>query len=158
MAKDLVRTRRYVKKFIMMRAQIQAVSLKIQTLRSNQAMAEAMKGVTRAMTKMNKQMNLPEIQKIMMEFEKQSEIMDMKEEMMNDTIDDVMGDADDDEESDQIVNQVLDEIGISLGQSMVDAPITATGGGGGKVTEAKTAVADSADADLQARLDNLRRD
>ena len=30
MAKDLVRTRRYVKKFIMMRANIQAVSLKIQ--------------------------------------------------------------------------------------------------------------------------------
>ncbi|CAG0914168.1 unnamed protein product [Notodromas monacha] len=34
MALDLVRTRRYVKKFIMMRANIQAVSLKIQTLRS----------------------------------------------------------------------------------------------------------------------------
>merc|ERR1719498_1860264 len=37
MAKDLVRTRRYVKKFIMMKANIQAVSLKIQTLRSNEA-------------------------------------------------------------------------------------------------------------------------
>lgn len=30
MAKDLVRTRRYVKKFIMMKANLQAVSLKIQ--------------------------------------------------------------------------------------------------------------------------------
>ena len=40
-------------------------------------------------------MKLPEIQKIMMEFEKQSEIMDMKEEMMNDAIDDAMGDEDD---------------------------------------------------------------
>jgi len=30
MAKDLVRTRRYVKKFIMMRANIQAVALKVQ--------------------------------------------------------------------------------------------------------------------------------
>lgn len=34
----------------------------------------------------------------MMEFEKQSEIMDMKEEMMNDAIDDAMGDEDDEEE------------------------------------------------------------
>jgi len=33
-----------------------------------------------------------------MEFEKQSEIMDMKEEMMNDAIDDAMGDEDDEEE------------------------------------------------------------
>merc|ERR1719369_1941950 len=73
MAKDLVRTRRYVKKFMLMRANIQAVSLKIQTLKSQSAMANAMKGVTKAMGSMNKQMKLPEIQKIMMEFEKQSE-------------------------------------------------------------------------------------
>eukprot|EP01137_Pigoraptor_chileana_P019656 Opistho-2@80960 len=158
MAKDLVRTRRYVKKFIMMKAQIQAVSLKIQTLRSTQAMAEAMKGVTKAMKSMNARMNLPEIQKIMMEFEKESEIMDMKEEMMNDTIDDVMGDAEDDEESDLIVNKVLDEIGISLNQTLVDAPQTKTPAAAQPVAAGKAAVADSADADLQARLDNLRRD
>ena len=69
-----------------MRANIQAVSLKIQTLKSQAAMANAMKGVTKAMGNMNKQMKLPEIQKIMMEFEKQSEIMDMKGEMMEDAI------------------------------------------------------------------------
>ena len=34
----------------------------------------------------------------MMEFERQSEIMDMKEEMMSDAIDDAMGDEDDEEE------------------------------------------------------------
>lgn len=34
----------------------------------------------------------------MMEFERQAEIMDMKEEMMNDAIDDAMGDEDDEEE------------------------------------------------------------
>ena len=55
MAKDLVRTRRYVKKFMLMKANIQAVSLKIQTLRSTAAMANAMKGVTKAMGQMNKQ-------------------------------------------------------------------------------------------------------
>lgn len=34
----------------------------------------------------------------MQEFEKQSEMMDMKEEMINDTIDDAMGDDEDEEE------------------------------------------------------------
>ena len=71
---------------MLMRANIQAVSLKIQTLKSQNAMATAMKDVTKAMQKMNKQMKLPEIQKIMMEFEKQTEMMDMKEEMMSDVI------------------------------------------------------------------------
>lgn len=55
MAKDLVRTRRYVKKFILMKANIQAVSLKITTLKSTNTMANAMKGVTKAMSTMNKQ-------------------------------------------------------------------------------------------------------
>ncbi|XP_060255198.1 charged multivesicular body protein 2a isoform X1 [Ovis aries] len=114
MAKDLVRTRRYVRKFVLMRANIQAVSLKIQTLKSNNSMAQAMKGVTKAMGTMNRQLKLPQIQKIMMEFERQAEIMDMKEEMMNDAIDDAMGDEDDEEESDAVVAQVLDELGLSL--------------------------------------------
>lgn len=164
MAKDLVRTRRYVKKFILMRANIQAVALKIQTLKSNNAMANAMKGVTKAMQTMNRQLKLPQIQKIMMEFEKQSEIMDMKEEMMNDAIDDAMGDEDDEDESDAIVSQVLDELGLQLtdelsglpstGQSLgvtnkVKAPQAAAAGGGGPPSDA--------DADLEARLENLRR-
>lgn len=39
---------------------------------------------------MNRQMNIPQMQRIMMEFEKQSERMDMKQEMMSDTMDDVL--------------------------------------------------------------------
>merc|ERR1719245_473938 len=162
MAKDLVRTRRYVKKFMLMRANIQAVSLKIQTLKSQNAMAQAMKGVTKAMQTMNKQMKLPEIQKIMMEFEKQTEIMDMKEEMMSDVIDDAMGDEDDEEESDAIVTQVLDELELTDNLAAVPgAPV----GSLAPAAKGKAAVADGggagttdADADLQARLDDLRRE
>ncbi|XP_052266031.1 charged multivesicular body protein 2a-like [Dreissena polymorpha] len=163
MAKDLVRTRRYVKKFILMKANIQAVSLKIQTLRSNNAMAQAMKGVTKAMQTMNRQLKLPEIQKIMMEFEKQSEIMDMKEEMMNDAIDDAMGDEDDEEESDAIVGQVLDELGLQLTDELSGLPSTAgtvIKAGPSKQPAAEAAGAaggTDADADLEARLENLRR-
>ncbi|CAN7995274.1 unnamed protein product [Ixodes hexagonus] len=163
MARDLVRTRRQVKKFILMRANIQAVSLKIQTLRSQNAMAQAMKGVTRAMQSMNRQLNLPQIQKIMQEFEKQSEVMDMKEEMMNDAIDDAMGD-DEDEEERQVVSYllVLDELGLQLSEKLTDLPEA-----GGSLAAAQknkaggvpaAAAIGDADADLQARLENLRRE
>ncbi|KAG9288298.1 hypothetical protein G9A89_021329 [Geosiphon pyriformis] len=158
MAKDLVRTRRYASKFQAMKTQLQAVSLRIQTLRSNQQMAEAMKGATKAMKSMNRQMNLPAITKIMMEFEKESELMDMKEDMMNDAIDDTMEDEEDEEETDMIVNQVLDEIGITLDQSLVDAPSSIERV---NATEriAQTVESESNnDAALQARLDNLRRE
>ncbi|KAF5331026.1 hypothetical protein D9619_005720 [Psilocybe cf. subviscida] len=124
MAKDLVRTRRYVHKFYQMRTQLQAVSLRIQTLRSNQQMAEAMRGATRAMASMNRGLNLPSIQKIMNEFEKESSMMDMKEEMMSDAVDDVMdAEEDEEEEGDKILKEVLDEIGVDLSQKLTDAPI-----------------------------------
>lgn len=87
-------------------------------MRSNQSMSEAMAGVSKAMRSMNKSLNLPQIQKIMMDFERESEMMDMKEEMMNDAIDDAMEDEDDEEEMEGIVGQVLDEIGINLNQAV----------------------------------------
>merc|ERR1719431_2339153 len=162
MAKDLVRTRKYVKKFMLMRANIQAVSLKIQTLKSQNSMAQAMKGVTKAMMSMNKQMKLPEIQKIMQEFEKQSEIMDMKEEMMSDVIDDALGDEHDEEESDAIVTQVLDELGLQLTDQLTGVPVASGSVAVGPVAaQAKVPVVAGeadADADLAARLENLRRE
>lgn len=96
MAKDLVRTRANIQKFHRMKSQLQAVSLRIQTLKSTAAMANAMVGVTRALGAMNASMNLPAMQRVMMEFEKQSEMMNMKEEMMEDTMED-MFETDEDE-------------------------------------------------------------
>ncbi|MFH4976043.1 hypothetical protein AB6A40_002752 [Gnathostoma spinigerum] len=160
MAKNLVQTRRHIKKFILMRANIQAVSLKVQTLKSQDAMSRAMKGVTMAMASMNRQLNLPQIQKIMQEFERQSETMDIKEELMNDAIDDAMADEGDEEESEAIVNQVLDELGIQLSEEMAALPnAQGTIAAKGETAKAQpTPALSDADADLQARLENLRRE
>ncbi|KAF8582205.1 vacuolar sorting protein DID4 [Ramaria rubella] len=142
MAKDLVRTRRYVQKFYQMRTQLQAVGLRIQTLRSNQQMADAMRGATRAMGAMNRGLNLPSIQRIMNEFEKESATMDMKEEMMSDAVDDVMDDEaeDEEEEGDKILKEVLDEIGVGLQQQLNEAP-TGLGALSAPLTNARQPVA-----------------
>ncbi|KAL3994080.1 Charged multivesicular body protein 2a [Acanthocheilonema viteae] len=158
MAKDLVRTRRHVKKFIMMKANIQAVSLRVQTLKSQDAMAQAMRGVTRAMQNMNRQLNLPQIQKIMMEFEKQSEIMDMKEEMMGEAVDDAIADEGDEEETETIVAQVLDELGIQMNEELSAIPTAQSSLKQADQSRQPQTVLSDADADLQARLENLRRE
>lgn len=69
---------------------------------------------------MNRGMNLPQIQRIMHEFEKESATMDMKEEIMSDAVDDAMDEGleDEEEESDKILKQVLDELGVSLSQEV----------------------------------------
>lgn len=57
LAKDLVRTRNYVTKFIEFRSHLQGVGLKLETVRSHEAMAGAMKDVTKAMVSLNKQVS-----------------------------------------------------------------------------------------------------
>ncbi|KAF9533337.1 Snf7-domain-containing protein [Crepidotus variabilis] len=179
MAKDLVRTRRYIHKFHQMRTQLQAVGLRIQTLRSNQQMAEAMRGATKAMASMNRGLNLPSIQRIMNDFEKESSMMDMKEEMMSDAVDDVMDEEEDEEEEgDKILKEVLDEIGVDLSQQLSETPTgiavstslhapkqpvalgesaTAASTSATAATESSAAAGMSDEDALQARLDALRR-
>lgn len=78
-----------------------------------------------AMAAMNRGLNLPGIQKIMNEFEKESATMDMKGDMMSDAIDDVMDDEEDEEEEgDKILKEVLDEIGVSLSQQVSLSSLT----------------------------------
>ncbi|KAI4173943.1 MAG: hypothetical protein LQ343_002711 [Gyalolechia ehrenbergii] len=156
-AKDLVRTRRYIDKFYSMRTQLQAISLRIQTVRSNEQMMQSMKGATSLLGSMNRQMNLPALQRIAMEFEKENDVMDQRQEMMDDAIDDVTG-LEDEEEGDEVVNKVLDEIGVDLGQAMGETP---SGLQKNAVPDARVAEAigggGNEDDDLQARLDSLRR-
>ncbi|EJT47293.1 class E Vps protein of the ESCRT-III complex, Did4p [Trichosporon asahii var. asahii CBS 8904] len=178
LAKDLVRTRRYMQKFTQMRVQLQAVSLRMQTLRSNESMAQAMRGATRAMGQMNRSLNLPQIQRIMNEFEKESATMDMKEEMMSDAVDDAMEDEDEGEgedvESDKILREVFDEIGMGMNEALASAP-TANPMANEPLQSSRVAVAEGGpgpssgppsaggggskeEDDLQRRLDMLRRD
>ncbi len=203
-AKDLVRTRRfvfhyvyysgelkqlvanargryrYIQKFYSMRTQLQAISLRIQTVRSNEQMMQSMKGATSLLGSMNRQMNLPALQRIAMEFEKENDIMDQRQEMMDDAIDDVTG-LEDEEEGEEVVKEVLDEIGVDLGQAVCFLFVLGDELAGliwvlqmGETPEGlqKSAVAEGRvaeaigggggggpkdDDDLQARLDSLRR-
>ncbi len=84
-------------------------------------MMQSMKGATQLLGSMNRQMNLPALQRIAMEFEKENDIMDQRQEMMDDAIDDVTG-LEDEEEGEEVVNQVLDEIGVDLSQTVSRQP------------------------------------
>eukprot|EP00956_Cyclotella_meneghiniana_P013013 scaffold18586_cov72-Cyclotella_meneghiniana.AAC.2 len=172
MAKDLVRTRQYITKFIEMRSHLQGCALKLQTVKSHAAMAEALSSTAKAMSKMNKAVNVPSINKMMAEFERENMKAEMMQEMMGDAIDDAMADENDEEEEDRIVAQVLDEIGVDMNESIPNAPAlglaaasantvsldgkVAVGVEDGASGEAGGGV-DPALSDLEARLNNLKR-
>ena len=84
---------------------------------------QAMKGATMALGSMNRQMNLPGLTKIAREFEKENDIMEQRQEMMDDAIDDAM-DVGAEEEGEEVVEQVLEEIGVDLNQAVSTIPLT----------------------------------
>ena len=79
-------------------------------------MMQSMKGATGILGSMNRTMNLPALQRIAMEFEKENDIMDQRQEMMDDAIDDVT--MEDEGAEDEVVEQVLEEIGVDLRQAV----------------------------------------
>lgn len=144
---------------------------------------QSMKGATMALGSMNRTMNLPALQRIAMDFERENDIMEQRQEMMDDAIDDAM-DTGLEEEGDEVVEQVLEEIGVDLNQkvstvqnhkrrTVTDNRIlqfgeTPTGlqSQSNQLAEGRVAQAvggggggggDPGDDDLQARLDSLRK-
>lgn len=123
-------------------------------------MADAMKSTAKAMHKMNKAVDVPAINKMMQEFEKENAKTDIMQEIMGDTIDDALGADANEEEEEQIVNQVLDEIGISFGSELPEAATMGTPGMKESAPSGKVAMAEGDDpalSELEARLNNLKR-
>ncbi|GME74525.1 unnamed protein product [Ambrosiozyma monospora] len=164
-ARDLIRTRKQVEKFDKMKTQLQAISLRLQTMRSSSQMTNSMKDATRLLGGLNKNMNLANLTKISMEFQKSMDMMDQKQEMVDDVMDDMMDDeidVDDEEEIDEVVNKVLDEIGVDLNSKLGESNIPdALGVETEQASKAKQPQMIGAegglDDDLQARLDSLKR-
>lgn len=52
-----------------------------------------------------------------MDFERENDMMEQRQEIMDDAVDEAMG-VDDEAESEDVINEVLDEIGVDLGQSV----------------------------------------
>jgi len=175
MARDLVRCRQNVTKFYALRSSLQSVKMRIDTMRSQEAMTHALQGVTQALRGMNQRVNMPGMQRLMMEFERQNEYSEQVQEMAGETLDDAMAMSDEEEETEEVVAQVLDEIGIDMSGQLANANVPLGGGaqavkgGSGEIPARRTAVAegdlagagggqpDPVDAELQARLDNLKR-
>ncbi|GMM45509.1 ESCRT-III subunit protein [Pichia kluyveri] len=170
-ARDLIRTRKQVEKFDKMKMQMQAISLRLQTIRSSNEMTNSMANATRILSGLNSgNLNIQQLNKISHEFQKNMDMMDQKQEMMDDIMDDMMDeeiDEDDEEEIDQVVSQVLDEIGIGLNDKLgglkVSSGINNDNNAIQENAYQRTAIATASgggasdEDDLQARLNSLKK-
>eukprot|EP01092_Planopodium_desertum_P005350 TRINITY_DN2243_c0_g1_i6.p2 TRINITY_DN2243_c0_g1~~TRINITY_DN2243_c0_g1_i6.p2 ORF type:complete len:147 (+),score=17.25 TRINITY_DN2243_c0_g1_i6:204-644(+) len=146
MAKELVRIRGQKDKILSMKVQMGAVGHRTTTMAATAAMGEAMKGTASVMTKMNKAMDPAAMQKTTMAFAKESEMMGMKEEMLDDLFDD----EDVEDESTEVLEQVFDEIGLDASGKLVSVPKSAP------VSESAVKERAKKDEDLESLLAQLK--
>ncbi|KAF3777424.1 Vacuolar sorting-associated protein [Nymphaea thermarum] len=122
LARQLVRLRQQIANLQGSRAQIRGVATHTQAMYANTSVAVGMKGASKAMASMNKQMAPAKQAKVMKEFQKESAQMDMTMEMISDAIDDVLDKDEAEEETEELTNQVLDEIGVDVASQLSSAP------------------------------------
>ncbi|CAJ2632955.1 vacuolar sorting-associated protein 2-like [Trifolium pratense] len=150
LARQLIRLRQQIANLQGSRAQMRGIATHTQAMHAHSSVAVGMKGATKAMAAMNKQMEPAKQAKIMQEFQKQSAQMDMTTEMMSDVIDDALDDDEAEEETEELTNQVLDEIGVDIASQLSAAPK-------GRVATKNTEnVGSSGIDDLEKRLAALR--
>ncbi|XP_073302887.1 vacuolar protein sorting-associated protein 2 homolog 3-like [Primulina huaijiensis] len=150
LARQLVRLRQQIANLQGSRAQMRGIATHTQAMSAQSSVAVGMKGASKAMAAMNKQMAPAKQMKVIHEFQKQSAQMDMTTEMMSDAIDDALDDDEAEEETDELTNQVLDEIGVDVASQLSAAPK-------GKITGKNTEGSSSSNIDeLEKRLAALR--
>nr|GEY77803.1 vacuolar protein sorting-associated protein 2 homolog 2 [Tanacetum cinerariifolium] len=141
LARQLVRLRQQITNLQGSRAQIRGVATHTQALYANTSISTGMKGATKAMVAMNKEMAPAKQAKI---------------EMMSESIDETLDKDEAEEETEELTNQVLDEIGVGVASQLSSAPKGRIGPK--KVNNAAAPSSELNDVDdLEKRLASLRR-
>ncbi|XP_043698932.1 vacuolar protein sorting-associated protein 2 homolog 2 isoform X1 [Telopea speciosissima] len=156
LARQLVRLRQQIINLQGSRAQIRGVATHTQAMYANTSISTGMKGATKAMVAMNKQMAPAKQAKVIKDFQMQSSQMDMTIEMMSESIDETLDKDEAEEETEELTNQVLDEIGVDIASQLSSAPKGRIASK--KVENTVAASSKSSDVeDLEKRLASLRR-
>lgn len=151
LAKQLVQIRQQKTKMIDARAHLGAVGMHAANMTTQVAAASAIGNVTSAMASANNAVDTKEMAKVMAQFQRENEIMNVREEMMDDALADAFDSEGIDEEADEITAQVLAELGLEMDQQMAGLNAPA-----GVRPQGNKVQGDKEDDDLLDALPDLR--
>lgn len=112
--KQLIRYKNARRRMVHLIGRMNEMLINIKLLKTTQEMQKAMLQVTKAMVMVNEGVNLRGMQQLIREFEKQSMMMEDKQQQMEDTMDGSMAQFDDDDAQKEMVQQVMEEIGLEM--------------------------------------------
>jgi len=118
MAKELVRVRKQREQLMATKVKLGQVSARTEAVGATMAVQNAMTGATKAIKTANQITSPTKLQNTMAEYEKQSQIMALQDEMLDEVLDDPSQES----EAEELVNKVYDEIGLELNSKLVNTP------------------------------------
>ena len=113
-ARAVVRQRRMLNKFSQMKAHLQGICMRIQSVRSMEALQKAVASAARMMQSFNKVSGGPELVNCLRELDKQNVYMTVQSEMIYEQLDEVFDEDQDEEAPEDLVMQVMTEAGVDL--------------------------------------------
>ncbi|CAF2362242.1 unnamed protein product [Rotaria sp. Silwood2] len=157
-AKNIVSQRNQINKLGAMDATLSTLESEASSMNAQMTMASVMVKTTKTLARLNRMMPLQDFQKTMQMFEQNMTANNIKQEMMNDAMDAAFEGDEDEEATDELVDQVLNELNINIAEQIPTAQNGALTGRVANPGQGQQAQAIStADADLEARLEALRR-
>lgn len=155
-AREVIRLRGATVRLNGMMAKMREVQINVRIMQSTHDMQVAMLSVTKAMVRINRKFNVPNVAQIIKTFERESYKLNTTQDMMDDAMDDTMSQYDDPDAENELVQQVMDEIGLNLSDQLGNTPKTRVGGA---ATTGAVGVNNNNndDDDVLARLENLRQ-
>jgi division protein CdvB (Snf7/Vps24/ESCRT-III family) len=155
LAKQLVQIRQQRSKLQSTKAQLGAMGMHATVTASQIAAATAIGSVTETMKVANSAMDVKQTTKIMTEFQRENERMEVKGEMMDDMLAAAFDGDEIEEEADQVTNQVLAELGVELDSQLVGLNAPSKKPAQGELTAEEQDALDDVLPDLKARLNAL---
>jgi charged multivesicular body protein 2A len=121
-AKLVARTRTMIDRYCELQVNLEGISQQIGMMGAVASMQKAMKGAVKAMYRMNNLVGVPMMQRILREFDKQQNLMEMKDELMGDALDDALGGDEIEEQENLVYQQILDELSLVDDAKMPSMP------------------------------------
>jgi charged multivesicular body protein 2A len=157
-AKNIVNQRNQINKLGAMDATLSTLESEASSMNAQMTMASVMVKTTKTLARLNRMMPLQDFQKTMQMFDQNMTANNIKQEMMSDAMDAAFEGDEDEEATDELVDQVLNELNITMANQIPSAQNAALTGRVANPGQGQQAQAIStADADLEARLEALRR-
>lgn len=150
-AQQVVQLNREERKLLRQEGDIASMGFQVMGLAANATIMDAIKQNTYAMKIGSRSINVDGVRKIQQQFEYESEVLNIKKEMLEDVVQDALVPEEVSDETQELTDQVLDEIGIEISQ----IPNPGSARPAGSVVIRREEGADTID-ELAARLQQLK--